>query len=162
MKTPSFYFLVLFCRSIFLSKSSTINDESNRRRIASEEEALEIRRVRIVCTVEYSDSIMIHSLVDFHFLITLLCFNCLAQKLLAINTAAIPEIEDTASNVLIDPVMGPWPQCVGMQADDCVELIESLAADIYTVVVLPVETERTRVKIMADYDQKVIRVPHRG
>lgn len=86
----------------------------------------------------------------------------MAQKLLAINTAAIPDIEDTASNVLIDPVMGPWPQCVGMQADDCVELIESLAADIYTVVVLPVETERTRVKIMADYDQKVIRVPHRG
>jgi len=109
-----------------VSKSSTIN-ESNRRRIATEEEALEIRR-----------------------------------RLSTINDAAIPDIADTASNVLIDPVMGPWPQCVGMQADDCVELIESLAADVYTVVVLPVETERTRVKIMTDYDQKVIRVPHRG
>ena len=49
-----------------------------------------------------------------------------------------------------------------MQADDCISLIEVLAADIYTVVVLPVEPERTRVRISVDETGKVNRVPHRG
>mmetsp|Transcript_18858 Transcript_18858/g.26754 ORF Transcript_18858/g.26754 Transcript_18858/m.26754 type:complete len:133 (+) Transcript_18858:239-637(+) len=107
--------------------SSTNVKAQNRRRIASNEEAIEVRR-----------------------------------RLQSVNLDAIPSITETATEVLIDPVMGPWPQCVGMQADDCIALIEVLAADIYTVVVLPVEPERTRVRVSVDETGKVNRVPHRG
>ena len=47
----------------------------------------------------------------------------------------------TTTDAPIDPRTGPWPECLGMNSDDCIQYIESLADDVYTVVVLPIETD---------------------
>ena len=68
----------------------------------------------------------------------------------------------TTTDAPIDPRTGPWPECLGMNSDDCIQYIESLADDVYTVVVLPIETEYTRVWISVDENGKVNKVPYRG
>mmetsp|Transcript_10632 Transcript_10632/g.15555 ORF Transcript_10632/g.15555 Transcript_10632/m.15555 type:complete len:116 (-) Transcript_10632:375-722(-) len=61
-----------------------------------------------------------------------------------------------------DAAQGPWPECVGMQFDDCENLILSVAEDAYVVQILPHEDEHTRVWIMVNETNHVYEVPTRG
>ena len=49
-----------------------------------------------------------------------------------------------------------------MQSDYCIAFIETLATDIYTVVILPIELDETRVWVHVDKQGKVDKVPYRG
>ena len=55
-----------------------------------------------------------------------------------------------------------WPECIGMQAEDCVALIESEAADAYTLIVRPKDFDFHRVIIRVDSDSLVTKTPSRG
>ena len=55
-----------------------------------------------------------------------------------------------------------WPECIGMQAEDCVALVESEAPDVYTIVVRPREYDFHRVIIRVDNDDLVTQTPYRG
>jgi len=55
-----------------------------------------------------------------------------------------------------------WPECIGMQAEDCVTLIESEASDAYTLIVRPNDFNFHRVMIRVDGDNLVTKVPSRG
>jgi hypothetical protein len=82
-----------------------------------------------------------------------------SQRLQTVNEEAFGQV---LVDVPADPTTGPWPECLGMNSDDCIQFIESKAQDIYTVVVLPIETERTRVWVSVDDNGKVNKVPYRG
>jgi hypothetical protein len=81
------------------------------------------------------------------------------RRLQTVNEEAFGQV---LVDVPADPTTGPWPECLGMNSDDCIQFIESKAQDIYTVVVLPIETERTRVWVSVDDNGKVNKVPYRG
>lgn len=55
-----------------------------------------------------------------------------------------------------------WPECIGMQAEDCVALIESEAPDAYTLIVRPKDYDFHRVIIRVDNDSLVTKTPSRG
>ena len=55
-----------------------------------------------------------------------------------------------------------WPECIGMQAEDCVALIESEAPDAYTLIVRPADYDFHRVIIRVDSDSLVTKTPSRG
>ena len=55
-----------------------------------------------------------------------------------------------------------WPECIGMQAEDCVALIESEAPDAYTLIVHPADYDFHRVIIRVDSDSLVTKTPSRG
>ena len=55
-----------------------------------------------------------------------------------------------------------WPECIGMQAEDCAALIESEAADAYTLIVRPTDFDFHRVIIRVDSDSLVTKTPSRG
>mmetsp|Transcript_8951 Transcript_8951/g.10361 ORF Transcript_8951/g.10361 Transcript_8951/m.10361 type:complete len:146 (+) Transcript_8951:8-445(+) len=57
---------------------------------------------------------------------------------------------------------GPWPECVGMQGDDCVAHIEKYAPDTYTTIVYPKEVVTERVWVYTDEQDIVNKVPARG
>lgn len=57
---------------------------------------------------------------------------------------------------------GPWEKCLGMQAEDCVDYVESVAPDVYCVIVYPKDFEFNRIWIRVNHADEVIRAPSRG
>lgn len=57
---------------------------------------------------------------------------------------------------------GPWPECLGMQGEDCVSYIESQAEDVYCLIVYPLEYDYHRVWIHVDVKDIVTEAPSRG
>ena len=64
---------------------------------------------------------------------------------------------------------GPWPSCLGQDADDCVEYIQNSAKPSpSTIVVISPGTmvtddfQKDRVRIYVDEDGKVNAIPDRG
>ena len=55
-----------------------------------------------------------------------------------------------------------WPECIGMQAEDCVALVEAEAPDAYTLIVRPKDYDFHRVIIRVDNDSLVTKTPLRG
>lgn len=55
-----------------------------------------------------------------------------------------------------------WPECIGMQAEDCVAMIESEAPDAYTLIVRPTDYDFHRIIIRVDSDSFVTKTPSRG
>jgi hypothetical protein len=57
---------------------------------------------------------------------------------------------------------GPFPECLGEIAEDCVAMIEARASDVYTIIVRPPVFNYHRVLIRVDEDNLVDHVPARG
>lgn len=64
---------------------------------------------------------------------------------------------------------GPWPQCVGMDADECKRMIQTYASDVRgNVVILSEDAAVTmdfrtdRVRIFVDEKNVVTHIPGRG
>jgi len=55
-----------------------------------------------------------------------------------------------------------FPECVGMQVEDCSDFIESLAADAFTVVNYPEGYEYSRINMKTDEFDNVYEAPYRG
>jgi hypothetical protein len=63
---------------------------------------------------------------------------------------------------------GPWPKCLGIDCEECLNYIESYAEDLGLVVIIPPNTTLTddfrkdRVRIFVDDDCIVTAIPDRG
>jgi len=55
-----------------------------------------------------------------------------------------------------------FPECEGMQAEDCIEIIETVAPDAYTTIQYPRSYEWSRVVINVDETNHVKSPPFRG
>ena len=72
----------------------------------------------------------------------------------------------TTDSTAVEDSNGPWDKCLGMQAEDCVEYIESLASDVFCVVVYPgvggTNFNYDRIWIRVNSRGQVARTPARG
>jgi len=65
-------------------------------------------------------------------------------------------------------VSGPWPVCIGLDCDDCIDIIQCQAADIktfqkvYPGMVVTMDYVTNRVRLYVDWDCIVTRAPMRG
>jgi hypothetical protein len=62
---------------------------------------------------------------------------------------------------------GPWPACLGMNGEDCLELIASYAKDLHIELIHPYEPSTNdfrpdRVRIFVDDSNVVTTIPNRG
>lgn len=63
---------------------------------------------------------------------------------------------------------GPWPKCVGMTGDDCVEYVETSTENIHTTIIKPSDSDKgkkfdeNRVRIYVDEDDLVAIIPRLG
>jgi len=55
-----------------------------------------------------------------------------------------------------------FPECTGMQVEDCIQVIEDAAADTFTAIQYPRSFEWGRVVLHVDNDSKVKSPPGRG
>ena len=76
------------------------------------------------------------------------------------------DADNEESGFSITEQSGPWEKCLGMQAEDCVEYIESKASDVFCVVVYPKTGTSSfnydRIWIRVNHDNLVVRTPSRG
>ena len=62
---------------------------------------------------------------------------------------------------------GPWPECVGMSAEECKALIAKKAPDV-SIQIIPegfmvtMDFRLDRVRIFVNDDQEVVSIPSRG
>lgn len=65
-------------------------------------------------------------------------------------------------------IRGPWPKCVGMTGDDCVEYVETSTENIHTTIIKPLDADKgkkfdeNRVRIYVDEDDIVTIIPRLG
>ena len=80
----------------------------------------------------------------------------------AVDLAADQSDAQNQHHRRLQDMKNEWPECIGMQAEDCVALVESEAPDVYTIVVRPREYDFHRVIIRVDNDDLVTQTPYRG
>ena len=75
---------------------------------------------------------------------------------------AQPQQQQQQDHRRLQEMKSEWPECIGMQAEDCVALIESEAPDAFTLIVRPADYDFHRVIIRVDSDSLVTKTPSRG
>lgn len=83
------------------------------------------------------------------------CIHCQAQN-------SLRNSDPSHRSLQTKNTKGPWPECLGMQGEDCVSYIESQAEDVYCLIVYPLEYDYHRVWIHVDGKDIVTEAPSRG